>query len=301
MMRRKGFTIVELLTVVAIIAVLIGLLVPSLNMVRTIAKKTEQKAMFNAMDQGIIAFKQDYGDYPPSFEQDDNGDNYCGAMTLTEALLGWDLMGFHPESEWEADGEYEDGGDLYQSGGTAYDLDKRKDRHIDIDSVDVHTMDELYPGELSFPTRDCYVICDVFAKQRITTTTGDRKKAGTPVVYYKANTSSNFMDSSNDTAILNSRYNYFANAIIFTQNVYGETYRHDLSASGPYRSDIPGKSGRDLFYSNDTDNPPYQYKIVDEQATEASNVVWPHRPDSYILISAGPDGNFGTDDDITNF
>ena len=28
---------------------------------------------------------------------------------------------------------------------------------------------------------------------------------------------------------------------------------------------------------------------------------WPHRPDSYILISAGPDGLYGTGDDITNF
>jgi hypothetical protein len=28
---------------------------------------------------------------------------------------------------------------------------------------------------------------------------------------------------------------------------------------------------------------------------------WPYRPDSYILISAGADGLYGTGDDITNF
>ena len=28
---------------------------------------------------------------------------------------------------------------------------------------------------------------------------------------------------------------------------------------------------------------------------------WPYRADSYILISAGPDGLYGTGDDITNF
>ncbi len=29
--------------------------------------------------------------------------------------------------------------------------------------------------------------------------------------------------------------------------------------------------------------------------------VWPHNPDSYLLISAGPDHMYGTEDDITNF
>jgi len=33
----------------------------------------------------------------------------------------------------------------------------------------------------------------------------------------------------------------------------------------------------------------------------ASGIVWPYRPDSYILISAGADGYYGTADDITNF
>ncbi len=28
---------------------------------------------------------------------------------------------------------------------------------------------------------------------------------------------------------------------------------------------------------------------------------WPYRPDSYILISAGADGLYGTGDDIRNF
>ncbi len=29
--------------------------------------------------------------------------------------------------------------------------------------------------------------------------------------------------------------------------------------------------------------------------------VWPYRPDSYLLISAGADGLYGTPDDIRNF
>ncbi len=28
---------------------------------------------------------------------------------------------------------------------------------------------------------------------------------------------------------------------------------------------------------------------------------WPYRPDSYLLVSAGPDGLYGNEDDVRNF
>jgi hypothetical protein len=40
------------------------------------------------------------------------------------------------------------------------------------------------------------------------------------------------------------------------------------------------------------------YGIQDPKITQN---VWPYRPDSYILISAGPDGYYGTADDIHNY
>lgn len=285
MRRFKGFTIVELLTVIAIIAVLIGILVPSLNMVRKVAKKTEQKAMFNALDQGIIAFKQDYGDYPPSDKQGGSS-YYLGGQQLCEALLGWDLMGFHPESDFMPLGHVDDGG-VYEADNNA-NLEQRRDRYIDIDSVNVYKPTEIY-NNWPNTTSDRYVLCDVFTKQKVT---GKSEKAGTPIVYFKANTSSNEMDSGNATI---SRYNYYDNFEFFDIYVYGKGYTHDLG-NGNYRSDISGDTGIDLFYSE-------EYKIIDREVLEATNYnrYWPHRPDSYILISAGPDGNFGTEDDITNF
>lgn len=44
-----GFTIVEILTTVAIIAILIGLLIPALNMVKEAALNVKQKAQFNGI------------------------------------------------------------------------------------------------------------------------------------------------------------------------------------------------------------------------------------------------------------
>jgi hypothetical protein len=41
------------------------------------------------------------------------------------------------------------------------------------------------------------------------------------------------------------------------------------------------------------------YEYIMDPKIEAR--VWPYRPDSYILISAGTDGIYGTNDDIKNF
>jgi len=63
--KNKGFTLVEVMTAVTIIVILVALLMPALSMVRRMANETAQKAQFAAIDMAIMAFKNDYGDYPP--------------------------------------------------------------------------------------------------------------------------------------------------------------------------------------------------------------------------------------------
>jgi prepilin-type N-terminal cleavage/methylation domain-containing protein len=106
-LKKRGFTLVELLTVVAIIALLIGILVPAVNQARKIAVKTSVKAQLSGVSQGIEMFRTDFGYYPSSVPQDTDGVDanaargnasitatpVNGAHRLAFALLGRDQQG----------------------------------------------------------------------------------------------------------------------------------------------------------------------------------------------------------------
>ncbi|MEJ2647701.1 MAG: prepilin-type N-terminal cleavage/methylation domain-containing protein, partial [Sedimentisphaerales bacterium] len=108
--KKTGLTLVEILVVLGIIALLLGLLLPAMTTVKNSAKEVKQKAQFGSINLALVTFKNDYGDYPPS--NCPVGGNYTGAQKLAEALVGWDLQGFHPKSAWRADGLDMNGGNL---------------------------------------------------------------------------------------------------------------------------------------------------------------------------------------------
>lgn len=62
--RRFGFTVIELLTVVAIIGVLLAILIPSLTSARVSAKKAATRVQFNQWTMAIQSFRTEYGFYP---------------------------------------------------------------------------------------------------------------------------------------------------------------------------------------------------------------------------------------------
>jgi type II secretory pathway pseudopilin PulG len=315
MNNRKAFTIVELLTSVIIIALLLGILLPSISMVRTKSKETAQKAQFATIDMALEAFKQDYGDYPPSDRYEGvpitPSRIYCGAQKLTEAVLGWDLAGFHPKTNWRRDGYTGTG--VPTGGIDAYDpcrtdadptrtLKERRGPYLEAAKTPVFRLgtsssaanDGLYnpATNANFAVFDStvpnYVICDVFGVKKLSIPHGTQMvtvTAGTPVLYYKANTNFKvFTCFPKDAPI--SMYNYTDNIRLINLGILpNATKPHTLSAA-----------------INEAYFCAPEYKIADPRVPVLpTGERWPNKPDTYILLSAGADHEFGTNDDILNF
>ena len=71
----SGFTLIELLMVIAIIGILAGILIPTVGAVRTQANKAASKAQLSNYVTAITMFKGEYGYYPFSDAQADDGAN----------------------------------------------------------------------------------------------------------------------------------------------------------------------------------------------------------------------------------
>jgi prepilin-type N-terminal cleavage/methylation domain-containing protein len=61
---REAFTLVELLTVLAIIGILLAILFPTVRAARTSANKAKTRVQFNQWAAALESFRQEYGYYP---------------------------------------------------------------------------------------------------------------------------------------------------------------------------------------------------------------------------------------------
>jgi prepilin-type N-terminal cleavage/methylation domain-containing protein len=136
---RRGFTLIELLVVISIIGLLIGILIPSMNAIRTRAKVVDTQARFASIETGLEAYRGERGldaTYPPSRSDFmDNGvpkianplsttasgnpaTEISGAHLLTFALMGADLLGPPGFKDFDRDGRWAD--DTHRGVGGAY-------------------------------------------------------------------------------------------------------------------------------------------------------------------------------------
>jgi hypothetical protein len=201
-------------------------------------------------------------------------------MKLTEALMGQnvkgvypDLKGFHPDSIFRSDGQDSFGRALYPVNPPEDNLKARKEPYLPLDrAYATYELQDLYANTAGFK-KDSIVLCDVYSRLRHR---GTGKKIGMPVLYYKADTSktAHNLDNPDDP---NNIYNYRDN----------HTF---LGLGAPWN---PNKK-HPLFT-----NPKIFYKMTKNKKVKIKSS--PHRADSFILISAGFDGLYGTKDDIVNF
>lgn len=293
---KKAFTLIELLVVMAIIALLIGILVPGMRSATRHAKNLKQKAAYHSMEVSLEFFVKAYDDYPPSASYPDGQSNkiVCGAQHLAEALAGRDEMGFDPKTRWHKPGE-DTVDDLYRNDDSAEgkaSLKRRKDLFIEIEDTGIFTMDDLYDdyaGSVHTGTGTEWnrapVITDVFRRKKIIYN-GKSIKTGSPVLYFKANTTTRAFRKvpGSDDDISKWIYNYNDNMAIADSD-YGLGTIRDVAVSHELTEE--------KFYKKVTN--PHVYKPQDSMYDKPYNAA------TYILWSAGWDEVFGTKDDIVNF
>lgn len=317
----KGFTIVEMLTVMGIIAILIGLLLPALNQVKDYSKRIQQKSQFHSIDVALEMYKNEFGSYPDSSDNLDYIDNsknhpndatsYTGANKLAEALVGLDLLGFHPNSDYRSTGRnivtMKDGitraevsvywSSTGQEQWQTYEenMKARKGPFIETENANAFRMNEIYPtgtlgtggfaanyqptqGAMQYPL----ALCDVYAKKRIGV---DNKKTGMPILYYRARTAYSLQDrTTTDTNGKNDDIYY-----------YPDNY-HIVMMGTPDQTPIVHPLYQSSTGSQYQEN--FENMILNKQLLPVKR---PYRAGSFILISAGKDELYGTADDIFNF
>jgi hypothetical protein len=132
-------------------------------------------------------------------------------------------------------------------------------------------MADIYGRKRTGPFAEhVYVLCDVFERRR-----SGGARTGMPILYYRADvdgTAHDVNDPNNPANI----YDYRDNQALIALGVPGKPEQtHPLA--DPKR-----------FYRN-------------MRTYKSKDVSRPYMADSYILISAGRDGLYGTADDICNF
>jgi prepilin-type N-terminal cleavage/methylation domain-containing protein len=316
---QKGFTIIELLTVLSIIIIILSILVPGMNRARVYAKKVTQKSQFHEISKGLELFRNDHQEtYPDSGATDTNAtpNGYCGAMKLCEALLGQDGMGFNPSSTFQAKTTAYlfnlctqiDSTTISGSAPLTANLRERT-KYIESEGVKAAQLKALYswydtsatginyysstsfkttvdatpPNPSSYPNS---VITDVFLRTPSRCAGG--KKLGMPVLYYKADPTKLVHDPAFDPTA-------YGGTTTPNPSIYNFDDNYAITGLG-----CPWESTQTTIQPmHGTANVKIFYKAITN--TKVTATPRPHNEDGYILLSAGYDNLYGTGDDVYNF
>jgi len=347
--RRGGFSLVELLTVIFIITLLIGILVPSLSAARNAAKKMTTKKALDSIKVGLEMFKNDNGPdfpqtngYPPSFahppipgaltvEEASQGrfpfieskPAITGAHWLPAMLMGFDQLGYIKRSnvpskdnlqklpwKWYTPDPLNEGKPLQPRGGP----------YADTNGLAVKKTKDLpgRPNTTLFTSwndiQDLPVVVDAFDQ---------------PILYYAANAHGRETNMVAGERTVDNNYTggpqqegppmYFhQDNVPFTGKAdsapepgwdFGNTgAKHAIALSGANDTakDMVDKvtsqepAHRDTFARYIVDRKIYSAYAAHPDDAKPTMPLRAVNPDSFLLISAGVDGRYGTNDDVSN-
>ena len=275
--RRRGFTLVEILVVIGIIVLLVGIGLPMLNRAMRQARITAMSANLVTIATALDAYKADHGDYPRvAADLDAAGNPVAGSLAAPNPptgaqILAQALVGPAPKSSGNGSAtpptarEPQDGQD-----GPGF-----KTRRAPGPDGQYNTDDDIMQGRTYGP----YVPADKFklsnpadpdnpAPPVLLLTLLDNW--GKPILYYPARPGANVNVANGYVAV--------------------ETAALRPMFDAADNAEVPVTELRRAL-GDESDN-----GGIETAAGERARHTGP-----YILWSAGPDGNFGTSDDIRNF
>jgi competence protein ComGC len=341
----RAFTLVELTIVVAIIALLVGIMIPAVSKVHKAAKAAGTKAVLSAVGTGLEMFKGDGnvgGDYPPSYSDADGttldvGEvanpyesgpasfgglkQMPGAGLLVWGLAGADQLGapgfkaFRTGAKfWSDDTDKKPYPAVDRTASGAYALDAqdrplqpRSGPYLDMSKVQI-TAYEVAPNN-----EQGYVVP---AETNARGSAYYRKypllldSFGCPILYWKADPAGNRIVDQHradypgpDRGIYHWEDNW-----ALLERVEDFTGRDPLKLTA-YDTDVssvlhwddtwaPAKYDANPASDNGPPAKTFADFIINSKITAK---LVPYRPDSYLLVSPGVDGEYGTADDVTNF
>lgn len=316
----SGFSLVELLTVVGIIALLIGILLPTMNASRIEAKRGATRAFLASCERGVEMFNTDFGQYPDSRRRIDpvikwpaidgttpsDGEWLTGAHWLARAMVGHDGQGVDYGGLTLAAQQHEwDRFNVDPSNGRPLgDLKKRRGRYVDkaVYRMDINACPRSSPTAPG-PRTGRIVLLDTFEY---------------PVIYYRANARAE-NGFALDSAVAGSPppipgnagdgpgvYTHEDNAAItglandpgwdFANN--GATKYHGL---GDFGTTVAASFNPKATPSDSRKGASFTGYLHNADAFRQARTVKPVKETSFVLITAGPDGIYGTPDDVSNF
>lgn len=306
-----AFTLIELLAVIAIIVLLMGILVPAVNKARDQAKNTKTLSSIKAISAGLELFRNDneaeIRGYPPSRAADDPTESgtqlIFGAQWLVRYMMGKDLRGYVPKRNvpenmltnvaagWEQR-------DWYADVPTAL------NRHAPLPRLGPYVQPDglkvVAPASLPNAPVGALGTDDKTMQQPVML-----DAFGAPILYYAATPArgpgiASFEGTTNGLFTMRDNGMFTGlcqgSSCSFPPWVFGDSGgEHHIKNFGP---DDPPK-----VQTIADDKETFPYYILNKSAFEATGrrSAVPYHADSFLLITAGKDGLYGTADDVTNF
>jgi len=259
-----AFTLVELLVVVSIIALLLGVLLPTFGQARKIAQNSATQSRVMGLSHGCEMFYQDYRYYPGQDKITKSrlrpipinplSNHLVGAQVLTMEMFGFDVTtdANDPTKKYDGDGREVD----------HWCRRSRPKMYVEFEPGDLDTVGDKTVRDPKINGFWPYTILDEFTDSK-------------PILYYPS-----------------------------TPGAHGLLSIYKASENLPWMSD--DMLAQDWFkfrkfIANPTYGNPEELEVQENSASPWNKDVIPFRPKSFLIIGAGKDGEYFTDDDNLNF